>query len=356
MAPTSRSKFFSWGSKSGRQQFPEETYYRTGGLLQIDTHIEHENQFVQCVDLGDAKVGATIIGDALSMSLVASSRWCITNDVSPYRGQTCILHSRVDVFHWLASQLTSAQDTTWRRNLKNLSIVPPNYITGQSPDSALQNDALVKSAPNLLAVFSDTTFPITSGLSPKVCINSKYSLPPSPALPAELPGSILLDNQGYSAPATPPPEPDAESVHSSAVTSVRSMFSLSSGNAKTGPSKVPQHRKSANDLQNRAKARPSLIASPSSTDSRITTLSTLSIDNASSANSTKTRTGPGTIVEGKQWHTVEEVTIKVSLLFPFIRRYTRGDGCIDRIMMISVHLAWLPERLTALDASANVTS
>ncbi|KAF2444052.1 hypothetical protein P171DRAFT_473245 [Karstenula rhodostoma CBS 690.94] len=260
MAPTSRSKFFSWGSKSGpksgRHQPTQETYYRTGGLLQIDTNTVHEDQFVQCVDLGDAK------------------------------------------------------DTTWRRNLKNLSIVPPNYITGHSPDSALQDNVLVKSAPNLLAVFSDTTFPATSGLSPTTCIKSKYSLPPSPALPAELPGSILLDNQGYSAPATPPPEPDAESVHSSAVTSVRSMFSLSSGNAKTGPSKVSQHRKSANDLQKQSKARPSLIASPSSTDSRITTLSTLSSDNASSANSTKTRTGPDTIVEGKQWHTAEEVNIK----------------------------------------------
>jgi hypothetical protein len=353
MAPTSRSKFFSWGSKGGRQQSPEETYYRTGGLLQIDTHIEHENQFVQCVDLDDAKVSATIIGDALSMPLVASSRWSITNDVSPCRGWTCILHLRVDVVHWLASQLTSAQDTTWRRNLKNLSIVPPNYITGQSPDSALQH---VKSAPNLLAVFSDTPFPVASGLSPKVCINSKYSLPPSPALPAELPGSILLDNQGYSAPATPPPEPDAESVHSSAVTSVRSMFSLSSGNPKTGPSKVPQHRKSANDMQNRAKARPSLIASPSSTDSRITTLSTLSSDNASSANSTKTRTGPDTIVEGKQWRTVEEVTIKVSQFFSTHDHLNQDMGAIDRSAMRSVHLASLPEGLTVLDTSATFTS
>ncbi|KAK7193201.1 hypothetical protein PSPO01_00995 [Paraphaeosphaeria sporulosa] len=255
MAPTSRSKFFSWGSKSARHQSTQETYYRTGGLLEIDTNIEAKNQFVQCVELDDTK------------------------------------------------------DTTWRRNLKNLSIVPPNYITSQSPDSALQNDVLVKSAPNLLAVFGDTTFHATSGLSPTTCITSKYSLPPSPALPAELPGCFPLDNQEHPAPATQPPETDAESVHSSAVTSVRSMFSLSSGNAKTGPSKVPQHRKSANDLQKRSK-RPSMIASPSSTDSRITTLSTLSSDNASSANSTKTRTGPDTILEGKQWHTVEEVTIK----------------------------------------------
>ncbi|KAJ4348218.1 uncharacterized protein N0V89_009590 [Didymosphaeria variabile] len=256
MAPTSRSKFFSWGSKSGRQQPNQEIYYRTGGLLQIDTTIGNEDQFVQCVDVGNTK------------------------------------------------------DTIWRRNLKNLSIIPPNYITGQSPNSAIQHDVLVKSAPNLLAVFSDTTFPATSGLSPTTCIKSKYSVPPSPALPAELPGSTPLDIQVYSAPATPPPEPHAESIPSSAVTSVRSMFSLSSGNAKTGPSKVPQHRKSANDLQKRSKARPSLIASPSSTDSKITTLSTSSSDNASSANSTKTRIGPDTIVEGKQWHTVEEVTIQ----------------------------------------------
>ncbi|KAL5420535.1 hypothetical protein PMIN04_006407 [Paraphaeosphaeria minitans] len=255
MAPASRSNFFSWGSKSARHQSPQEAYYRTGGLLEIDTNIDHKNQFVQCVELDGTK------------------------------------------------------DTTWRRNLKNLSIVPPNYITSQSPNSALQNDLLVKSAPNLLAVFSDTTFPATSGLSPTACIKSEHCLPPSPPLPAELPGCFPLDNQGHLAPAAPPPETDAESVRSSAVTSVRSMFSLTSGNAKTGPSKVPQHRKSANDLQKRSK-RPSMDVSPSSTDSRITTLSTLSSDNASSANSTKTRTGPDTIVEGKQWHTVEEVTIK----------------------------------------------
>lgn len=327
MAPTSRSKFFSWGSKSGRLQPVQETYYRTGGLLQIDTTVANEDQFVQCVDLGDTKVSATAIGDALSMPFVACSRWFISIDVSPYKGWTCMLHPRVDPSYWLASRLTSAQDTTWRRNLKNLSIVPPpNYNISQSPDSALQNDVLVKSAPDLLAVFSDTTFPVASGLSPTACIKSQYSFPPSPALPAELPGSILLDNQGYSAPPTPPL--DAESVPTSAVTSVRSMFSLSSGNTKTGPSKVPQHRKSANDLQKRSKSRPSLLASPSSTDSRFTTCSAVSGDNASSANSTKTRIGPETIVEGKQWQTVEEVTIKVSgfdlLYFSLCEEFQHG--------------------------------
>lgn len=357
MAPTSRSKFFSWGSKSGRQQSTPDTYYRTGGLLHIDTNIEHEDQFVQCVDLGDPKASAAAIADALSRPFVASSRWTATIDVSPYRGWTCILHSRVDIVHWLTSQLTFAQVTTWRRNLKNLSIAPPNYITDQSPDSTLQHDVLVKSAPNLLAVFGDTTFPATSGLSPTTCIKTKYSLPPSPALPAELPGSFPLEIQGYSAPATPPPELDAESVHSSAVTSVRSMFSLSSGNAKTGPSKVPQHRKSANDLQKRSKARPSLIASPSSTDSRITTLSTLSSDNASSANSTKTRTGPDTIVEGKQWHTVEEVTIKVSK-FCCDPLCAPCDG-VDALVALrfATHTSLHSQkRFTPLDTSATVTS
>ncbi|KAJ4291157.1 hypothetical protein N0V90_010355 [Kalmusia sp. IMI 367209] len=255
---SSKSKFFSWGSKGGRQSTAQEPYYRTGGLLPIDTTVGVDNQLLA---------------------------------------------------------LDDAKDTTWRRNPKNLSIVPPNYITSQSPDATYQNDAVVKSAPNLLAVFSDI-FP-SSGLSPTACIKSsdkplpapfsKYSLPPSPALPAELPGSILLDNQGY--PATPPPEPDAESIPNSAITSVRSMYSLS---AKPSPSKVPQHRKSANDLgqQRRSKSRPSLLASPSSTDSRITTCSTISNDNASSVNSTKARVGPETLLQPAQ-STMEESSVRM---------------------------------------------
>lgn len=56
MAPTSRSKFFSWSSKNARHQSTQETYYRTGGLLEIETNTEDKSQFVQCVELDHAKV------------------------------------------------------------------------------------------------------------------------------------------------------------------------------------------------------------------------------------------------------------------------------------------------------------
>ncbi|KAF1966764.1 hypothetical protein BU23DRAFT_311326 [Bimuria novae-zelandiae CBS 107.79] len=245
---SSRSKFFSWGSKGARQQSTQEPYYRTGGLLPIDTSAGDEDQFLQTVVLDETK------------------------------------------------------DTTWRRNPKNLSIVPPDYITSQSPENALQNDNPVKSAPNLLTFFTDSYF-TSKHFAPA---SSKHSPSPSPALPAELPGDFPPDDQGTS--ATPTPDADRISLPSSAVTSVRSMFSLSSENAKSnGPTKVPQHRRSANDLRRRSKtSRPSLIASPSSTNSRITTISALSGDNANSTNPTKARVGPNTIVEGEQWKNGED--------------------------------------------------
>ncbi|KAL1601790.1 hypothetical protein SLS60_006705 [Paraconiothyrium brasiliense] len=76
MAPTSRSKLFSWGSKSGRQQPTQEIYYRTGGLLQIDTTIGNEDQFVQCVDLGNTK---TRIGPD---TIVEGKQWRTVEEVT----------------------------------------------------------------------------------------------------------------------------------------------------------------------------------------------------------------------------------------------------------------------------------
>jgi hypothetical protein len=316
MATMSRSRFFSWGSKNNRQQSDEEPYHRIGGLLPIHSSPGTESQFMQTVLLDDAKVSAIVTDDALSSMgshhLVGPTS---ARDVSPYKGvRRCILHSRVVLVHWSSHQLTTAQDTTWRRNPKNLSIVPPSYIFGQDPQSALHN---VKSAPNLLAAFADAHLP---SVDENTCIKSsvaplsKYSLPPSPALPAELPGDFPVDEQSHT--STPPPDVLSISSPTSAVLSVRSMFSLSSGNAKSsGPTRVPQHRKSANDLQRRSKSRPSLIASPSSTDSRITTCSAVSGDIASSANSTKARIGPDTIVEGKQWKSSENGANSVSLFF-----------------------------------------
>jgi len=241
------------------------------------------------------------------------------------------MHLRVDAAYWLDSRAHIEQ----HRNAKNLSIVPPDYITTQNPYPGYQNEAQIKSAPNLLTVFTDG-FP-SSGLSPSAyqkasdikfsALRSKYSLPPSPALPAELPGSILLHNQGF--PTTP--SLDAESIADSTVSpstvmSVRSKYSLSSTAAKPSLAKVPQHKKSGNDLglQRRSRSRPSLIASPSSTDSKITTCSVSSNgDHASSADSIRARVGPETllepaqiIVEGEPWTSKPQSDVS-AFLFSF---------------------------------------
>ena len=98
------------------------------------------------------------------------------------------------------------------------------------------------------------------------------SLPSSPTLPVELPGSILLENQGF------PSSPDAGSATRSTMRSFRSVNSLSAGvAAKPSPSKVPlKHQRSSSEAnastQRRSRSRPSLISS-SSIDGQITTCS-----------------------------------------------------------------------------------
>jgi hypothetical protein len=137
------------------------------------------------------------------------------------------------------------------------------------------------------------------------------SLPSTPELPAkspvELPGSILLENQGF------PSEPAAGSAARSSPTmrSARSGNSLSSSAAKPTPSKVPRHQRSFSEtsLQRRSKSKPNLITSPSSTESKITTCSVSTVEgHASSSDSTKACVGAEKllqpsplIVEGKPW-------------------------------------------------------
>ena len=134
------------------------------------------------------------------------------------------------------------------------------------------------------------------------------SFPSVPDLPIELPGSILLENQGFPSP------PAAGSAARSTCTmrSARSSSTLSSNAAvKPSPSKVPQHKRSFSEtsLKRQSKSRPSLIKSPSSTDSKLTTCSvSTNGGQTSSSDSTKARVGAEKlsqpaplIVEGKPW-------------------------------------------------------
>ncbi|KAF2129957.1 hypothetical protein P153DRAFT_396295 [Dothidotthia symphoricarpi CBS 119687] len=101
-----------------------------------------------------------------------------------------------------------------RRRLPNLKIIPPDPKQfNLSALSSQHNAALASSASNLKAVFSDMIrSPISVAIvSPDPSLTHKplpprprsVSLPPTPDLPAELPGSILLDNQGFPPCAAP---------------------------------------------------------------------------------------------------------------------------------------------------------
>jgi hypothetical protein len=120
------------------------------------------------------------------------------------------------------------------------------------------------------------------------------SLPSSPVLPAELPGSFPTIPEADVGPATP---------------TTATMRSALSGNAqspsvisKPSLSRVPLSRKrlSENSLQRRSKSRPNLIASPSheSTDSKLTTCSVSTTGgNASSSDSLKARVGRESVLQ-----------------------------------------------------------
>ncbi|KAF2278474.1 uncharacterized protein EI97DRAFT_255805 [Westerdykella ornata] len=143
------------------------------------------------------------------------------------------------------------------------------------------------------------------GLSATVCSRStaeihkplpsrprSVSMPSTPELPIELPGSILLENQGFplqraahlAAPGPSTMRP-ARSEHPS---------SSSATPLRPSSSRVPQHKKTFSEasLQRRSKSKPNLITSPSSTDSKITACSvSTNGGHASSNESTKARVG-----------------------------------------------------------------
>lgn len=147
------------------------------------------------------------------------------------------------------------------------------HLSCISPASARHNQALVN---NLLGVVNDMLR--SPGLTATVCgrrsaeihkpLPSRprsVSLPPTPV---ELPGSILLENQGFPVSSAVGPHPHRPTTMRTA----RSGTSLSSA-ARPTPSRGPQHRKSMSEvgLQRRTKSRPKLNPSPSSTDIKLST-------------------------------------------------------------------------------------
>ncbi|KAF2730438.1 hypothetical protein EJ04DRAFT_579840 [Polyplosphaeria fusca] len=254
----SKTKLFSWSK--GRQS-TSEPYHRVGGLLTIDTSV------------GDTGKEAWLVSDT-------------KNTLRP-----------------------------GRRRPPNLNLtIPPgdhDHHPCSTPASALRTAALANSAFNLLndmlrsPCVSATTCPKCAEIhKPLPSRPRSASLPSSPNVPVELPGSILLENQGFPSP------PVAGAATRDTMRSVRSGNSLSSiAAAKPSPSKVPQHKKSLSEVsaQRRSKSRPSLV-SPSSTDSKLTTCSVSSNGgHTSGADSTRARVGADklqpspVIVEGQPW-------------------------------------------------------
>ncbi|KAF2000477.1 hypothetical protein P154DRAFT_576153 [Amniculicola lignicola CBS 123094] len=249
----SKTKFFSW-SKSRSSTAAE--YYRTGGLLAIDS---------------------LTVGDSDKEAFLANEEKSTTRSGRPR-----------------PPNLNLTIPTDWNAHHPCLSAA-----------SAHHNAALVNSASNLLAVVNDmlrspalgaTLCPQSASIhKPLPSRPRSVSLPSSPNLPVELPGSILLENQGL------PSSPVAGSATDSTMKSVRSGNALisnasPSAGSKQSPSKLPQHRRnfSENSLQKRTKSRPSLVASPSSTDSKVTACSvSTNGGHTSGADSTKARVGAG---------------------------------------------------------------
>lgn len=121
------------------------------------------------------------------------------------------------------------------------------------------------------------------------------SMPTTPQSLVELPGSILLENQGFPVPVEIG-TPEIETPSSQTMRSVRSGSALgvSAAPAKPSPSRVPQHKKSLSEasLQRRSKSKPNLITSPTSTDSKLTACSVSTNGGHSSSNdSTKACVG-----------------------------------------------------------------
>lgn len=167
---------------------------------------------------------------------------------------------------------------------------------------------MVHSASNLLAVVNDMlrSPALSAGLCPRSAEIHKplpsrprsISMPPTPEPPVELPGSILLENQGFLSPYVA----DTATPGDTTMKTARGGPSLNSSAAsvKPIPSRVPQHKKSQSEagLYRRSKSKPNLVTSPSSTDSKLTACSvSTNGGHASSSDSTKARVGVEKLLE-----------------------------------------------------------
>ncbi|KAF1843913.1 uncharacterized protein K460DRAFT_153963 [Cucurbitaria berberidis CBS 394.84] len=299
-------RIFSWS----KRQSSAEPYYRTGGLLPIDTNGRDSSNGFE----------------------------------------------------------TKSIATADPRRLSNLKIIPPDKQVAFSPVAAPYNAALANAASTLQVAFNEMLRSPAPGAS--ACTGTELlqkplpsrprsiSAPSTPILPAELPGSLLQDNQGFPSGSSPldaaplrpisqttprgthppvksfeaegdslnllnlVPEPltHAKSVPSmsarhSTMRSVRSGNALNSSAAKHSPLKV-QHKKALNETSSRRRSTPNLITSPSSTDSKLSTSLLLTSEDSSSNNpnqagAAKLLQPSPLIVEGKGWNS--EVEARESL-------------------------------------------
>ncbi|KAF2741968.1 hypothetical protein M011DRAFT_472622 [Sporormia fimetaria CBS 119925] len=252
-------------SKTNSKMFPWRSYYRTGGF--------------QTAPSDGLPIGACV-GDSAKEAFVAPN-----SESTPMAARP-------------RPPLLSLTIPTARHH----------HPTCLSPASARHNAALVNSASNLLAVVNDMLR--SPALSGTVCTRAaaeihkplpsrprSASLPCNPPPAVELPGSILLENQGF----TLPPGADLATMSPSLRNSPGGTPSgPGPATIRPTPSRLPQHKSSRSDvsLPSRGKSRPSLVTSPSSTDSKLTTCSESTHSGPSSTiSSTKGRVGIEKLLE-----------------------------------------------------------
>ncbi|KAH7378796.1 hypothetical protein BKA66DRAFT_513200 [Pyrenochaeta sp. MPI-SDFR-AT-0127] len=279
----STKRIFSWSKRQSTSS--AEPYYRTGGLLPIDA-----------------------------------------NGTSPNDG--------------LEAKTTTKAG---RQRPTDLRIIPPEnkqYVL--SPVSASYNAALANAASNLQAAFNDmlrSPAPTAAACAASPLIQKplpsrprSVSAPSTPDLPAELPGSLLQDNQGFplcSSPVEPtrstsqtvrrvslPPSRRFEGVGDPSdslnlvpglLTHAKSVQDMSTRHSTMSPLKV-QPKKSLSETSSRKRSKPNLVASPSSTDSKRTScFVSTNIDYSNDSRRARVATGKllqpsPLIVEGQPWN------------------------------------------------------
>ncbi|PVH97683.1 hypothetical protein DM02DRAFT_630873 [Periconia macrospinosa] len=302
---STKNRWPSWSKGLWSPSEPEPCY-RVGGLVPIDMTMPADDDnraAAQVMPAGPGPVHTKVrfnFAEYLASQRVRCQNtgvnWGVCVDVVVHhaskRDPTSVVKSK--------SRGVASTSEHERRRRPNLTIITPssgsNTITYQNTASTPHSAIPVQSASNLLSLFnaklrspivSPTVHPGSYLLDKPLPSQPRSDSLPATPEPVELPGSILLENQGF-----PSPPPVSGWAPSLTMRSARSGNSLSPV-ARPGPPKRPQHKKSLSETSlqtSRSRPHPGPIASASSTDrstdSRIPTCSESTIEDYKSSSDT----------------------------------------------------------------------